>query len=133
MGASGVTLAGYTLTVKHASANDVIQIKELKPDKDVIGYIRRIKGGFDQTSYQQVIAALNAFKKGGHAIGVSAEDEATRQNEWVMGSADKYLFCGENVSFPHNYHEILFRHGNRQGEYDSNSDIRKFFVFLLFR
>jgi hypothetical protein len=93
--------------------------------ENVIGYIRRIKGGFDQTFYKQVIGASNVFKEGNQAIGVCTEDEATRQNEWIMESADKYLFCGENVSFPLCYHEILSRHGNRQGEYDSNLSIHQ--------
>lgn len=79
MGAAGVTLAGYTLAVKYSSANEVIQIKELKPNEDVIGYIRRIKGGFDQTFYKLVIGASNVFKEGDQAIGMGAEDEATRQ------------------------------------------------------
>jgi ethanolamine ammonia-lyase large subunit len=47
--------------------------------EDVIGYIRRIKGGFDQTFYKQVIGASNVFKEGDQAIGMGAEDEATRQ------------------------------------------------------
>jgi hypothetical protein len=42
--------------------------------EDVFAYNRRIKGGFDQTFYQQVIGASNAFKEGDQAIGVGAED-----------------------------------------------------------
>jgi hypothetical protein len=31
--------------VKQASDNEVIHIRELKPNYDIIGYIRKIKGG----------------------------------------------------------------------------------------
>ncbi|WAC09159.1 MAG: ethanolamine ammonia-lyase subunit EutB [Thermodesulfobacteriota bacterium] len=57
-----------------------VTIKDVKPGEDVFSYIAREKGGFDQTLYQQVIGAANAFKEGDVAIGVGADDEATRQN-----------------------------------------------------
>ena len=80
MGAAGVTLAGYTLAAKAASGGGVITLKDVKPGEDVFAYISRVKGGFDQTLYQQVIGAANDFKEGDQTIGVGAEDEATRQN-----------------------------------------------------
>ena len=57
-----------------------VSVKEVKSGEDVFAYITRVKGGFDQTLYQQVIGAANAFKEGDQAIGVGAEDEATRKN-----------------------------------------------------
>jgi ethanolamine ammonia-lyase large subunit len=57
-----------------------ITIKDVKPGEDVFGYITRVKGTFDQTLYQQVIGASNAFKEGDVAIAVGADNEATRQN-----------------------------------------------------
>ena len=80
MGAAGVTLAGYTLAAKAASGGGVITLKDVTPGEDVFAYIHRVKGDFDQTLYQQVIGAANAFKEGDRAIGVGAEDEATRKN-----------------------------------------------------
>jgi ethanolamine ammonia-lyase large subunit len=55
-------------------------IKDVLPGEDVFTYINRVKGGFDQTLYQQVIGAANAFKEGDETIGVGAGDDATRQN-----------------------------------------------------
>ena len=55
-------------------------IKEVLPGEDVFAYISRVKGDFDQTLYQQVIGASNAFKEGDETIGVGASDEKTRQN-----------------------------------------------------
>ena len=57
-----------------------IAIKDVKPGEDVFKYIERVKGSFDQTLYQQVIGAANAFKEGDLAIGVGADDNASREN-----------------------------------------------------
>ena len=61
-------------------ALETISIADVKPGEDVFAYITRVKGGFDQTLYQQVIGAANAFKEGDQTIGVGADDETTRQN-----------------------------------------------------
>ena len=52
-------------------------IQEVQPGEDVFAYIVRVKGKFDQTLYQQVIGAANAFKEGDLTIGVGAADEKT--------------------------------------------------------
>jgi ethanolamine ammonia-lyase large subunit len=57
-----------------------VAIKDVKPGEDVFKYIERVKGSFDQTLYQQVIGAGNAFKEGDQAIGVGADDNASREN-----------------------------------------------------
>jgi len=57
-----------------------ITINEVKPGEDVFAYITRVKRGFNQTLYQQVIGASNAFKEGDETIGVAADDESTRQH-----------------------------------------------------
>jgi ethanolamine ammonia-lyase large subunit len=80
MGAAGITLSGYALVAKTASSTELTAVKEIKRDEDIFAYIRRVKGSFDQTLYQQVIGAASAFKEGDQAIGVGADDEATRKN-----------------------------------------------------
>ncbi|MFH0814255.1 MAG: ethanolamine ammonia-lyase subunit EutB, partial [Pseudomonadota bacterium] len=57
-----------------------VTIKDVKPGEDVFQYVQRIKGKFDQTFYQQIIGAANAFKEGDEAIKVAADDEASREN-----------------------------------------------------
>jgi len=57
-----------------------VAIKDVKPGEDVFKYVERVKGSFDQTLYQQVIGAANAFKEGDLAIGVGADDNASREN-----------------------------------------------------
>jgi ethanolamine ammonia-lyase large subunit len=56
-----------------------VTIKEVTPGEDVFAYINEVNGSFDQTLYQQVIGASNAFKEGDVTIGVGADDETTRQ------------------------------------------------------
>ena len=80
MGVIGLALAGLSLADKKAAAAEPVAIGDLQLAEDVFAYIARVKGGFDQTLYQQVIGAANAFKEGDEAIGVGAKDEATRQN-----------------------------------------------------
>ena len=46
-----------------------VAIKDVKSGEDVFQYVERIKGEFDQTLYQQVIGASNAYKEGDEAIG----------------------------------------------------------------
>ena len=80
VGVTGLALAGVSLAAKKAAAAEPVAIGDLQLGEDVFAYIARVKGGFDQTLYQQVIGAANAFKEGDEAIGVGAKDEATRQN-----------------------------------------------------
>src|SRR5512139_385032 len=80
MGVTGLALAGLSLADKKAAAAEPVAIGDLQLGEDVFAYIARVKGGFDQTLYQQVIGAANAFKEGDETIGVGAKDEATRQN-----------------------------------------------------
>jgi ethanolamine ammonia-lyase large subunit len=71
-----IALAVFALST-YCSA---IAIKDVKPGEDVFKYIERVKGSFDQTMYQQIIGAGNAFKEGDQAIGVAADDNASREN-----------------------------------------------------
>jgi len=77
---AGATLAGYTVVARTASGAGTTAVKDVKPGEDVFAYVSRVKGGFDQLLYQQVIGAANDFKEGHLAIGVGAVDEATRKN-----------------------------------------------------
>lgn len=57
-----------------------VTIRNIQPGEDVFGYVQRTTGAFDQVLYQQVVGAANAFKEGDEAIGVAANDEASREN-----------------------------------------------------
>ncbi|MCA1491791.1 ethanolamine ammonia-lyase subunit EutB [Sinorhizobium alkalisoli] len=80
MAGAAATLASYGPIARSASGGRSIVIDDVKDGEDVFAYIGRMKGGFDQAAYQQVIGAANAFKEGDQAIGVGAQDEASRRN-----------------------------------------------------
>src|SRR6476646_9952133 len=79
VGSAGAALAGYKLAAK-AVGEATSAITEVRPGEDVIAYISRVRGGFDQILYQQVIGAANDFKEGDQTIRVGAADQATRDN-----------------------------------------------------
>ena len=80
VGAAGAALAGYRVLARAASGAGTIAVSEIISGEDVFAYIGRVKGGFDQTLYRQVIGAANDYKEGDEAIAVAAADEATRAN-----------------------------------------------------
>ena len=79
-GAASAALAGYRIAAEAATGGGTIAVTEVEPGEDVFAYIGRVKGGFDQTLYRQLIGAANDFKEGDQAIGGGRRDEATRSN-----------------------------------------------------
>ena len=61
VGAAGAALAGYRVVARAASHEGAIAVQEVELGEDVFAYVSRVKGGFDQTLYQQVIGAANDF------------------------------------------------------------------------
>jgi ethanolamine ammonia-lyase large subunit len=84
-------------------------IAEVKPGEDVFAYITRVKGGFDQTLYQQVIGAANAFKEGDLTIGVGAVNEKTRENARILLSNTKIKDLYEHPLLADNLQKLIWR------------------------
>jgi ethanolamine ammonia-lyase large subunit len=79
----GKLLAGVAIGVAMtflAGLAGAVTIGNVKPGEDVLQYVKRSKGGFDQTLYNQVIGAANAFKEADETLGVAADDELSREN-----------------------------------------------------
>jgi len=108
MSVAGVALAGLTLTANRAAA-EALKIQEMKKGEDVFAYIKRIKGKFDSTLYQQVIGAANDFKEGDLTIGVGAKDEATRKiaRELLANTKIKDLY--EHPLFVDNLQKLIYK------------------------
>ena len=132
MGLAGVALAGVTVASKAASAGEAIAIKEAKQGEDVFAYVTRVKGGFDQTLYQQVIGASNAFKEGDLTIGVGAVDEATRQNAQTLLSNTKIKDLYEHPLLVDDLQKLIWQ-STDQAQYDKVKDwtMGELKVFLL--
>ena len=108
MGVSGAALSGIALAGK-ASAGEVTTINDVKQGEDVFAYINRTKGGFDQTLYQQVIGAANAFKEGDQTIGVAAKDEATRQHARALLANTKIRDLNERSLFVDSLQKLIWQ------------------------
>ncbi|OEU75231.1 MAG: ethanolamine ammonia-lyase, partial [Desulfuromonadales bacterium C00003107] len=85
-----------------ATTVGAVTIRNIQPNEDVFSYVQGTKGNFDQVLYQQVIGAASAFKEGDEAIGVAADDEASRENarkllanSKIKDLLDKSLFVDE--------------------------------------
>lgn len=80
---AGIASAGVTACNRIARAaadGGTIAIRDVRQGEDVFTYLGRTRGGFELTAYRRVIGAANEFKEGDQAIGVGAEDAATREN-----------------------------------------------------
>ena len=109
VGAGGVTLAGYSLAAKRVSGTEIITVGKVKKGEGVFAYVSRVKGGFDQTFYQQVIGASNAFKEGDQTIGVGAKDEETRQNARALLANTTIKDLYEHPLFEDNLQKLLWQ------------------------
>ncbi len=107
-GAATITLAGYSLLGKLAIADEIVTIKDIKQGEDVFTYIRRVNGGFDQTLFQQVIGASNAFKEGDQTIGVGAKDEASWRNAQELLANTKIKDLYDHPLLVDNLQELIW-------------------------
>jgi ethanolamine ammonia-lyase large subunit len=57
-----------------------VYIPEVRDGEDVFAYMARVRGGFDQTLYSQILGAANEYKEGDEAVGVAAADAGSRAN-----------------------------------------------------
>ena len=120
MGVAGATFAGLTLTAKRAAA-EAITIQGVKKGEDVFAYLKRIKGKFDQTLYQQVIGAANDFKEGDLTIGVGAQDEATRKIARELLANTKIGDLYEHPLFVDDLQKLIWKTTD-QGQYEKVKD-----------
>ena len=98
-----------------------VTIDGLEQNEDIFAYIDRVKGRFDQTLYQQLIGAANAFKEGDLAIGVGARDDASRQNARTLLSNTKLEDLHEHPLLVDNLQKLIWQTTD-QTKYDKVRD-----------
>jgi ethanolamine ammonia-lyase large subunit len=101
---AAVVLALFCLST-YAGA---VTIQDTQKGEDVFSYVKRVKGGFDQTLYQQVIGAANPYKEGDEAIGVAASDDASRQNARALLTNTKIGDLHANPLFVDNQQKLIW-------------------------
>jgi ethanolamine ammonia-lyase large subunit len=98
-----------------------VAIKDVKPGESVFDYVNRIKGKFDQTLYQQVIGAANAYKEGDEAIGVAADDDVTRVHARMLLANTKIKDLHEHPLFEDNQQKLIWKTTD-MAQYDKVKD-----------
>ena len=86
-----------------------VSVKEIRPGEDVFAYVARVKGGFDQALYQQVIGAANPYKEGDEALGVAADDDITRVNARMLLANTKIEDLHEHPLFEDKLQKLIWR------------------------
>jgi len=85
-----------------------VTVSDAQSGEDVFSYVKRVKGGFDQTLYQQVIGAANPYKEGDEAIGVAASDDASRQNARALLANTKIGDLHDNPLFVDDQQRLIW-------------------------
>ncbi|MEY9559450.1 ethanolamine ammonia-lyase [Sinorhizobium fredii] len=120
-GTAATTLASYSQIARAAPAGGTLAIEEVKQGENVFAYVSRIKGGFDQTAYQQVIGAANEFKEGDQAIGVGAADETSRRSARTLLANTKIKDLHEHPLFVDDLQQLIWQTTDR-AQYEKVKD-----------
>ncbi len=120
-GTAAATIASYSNGAKSASQPDAFSIKEVKQSEDIFTYISRMKGSFEPTIYQQVIGAANEFKEGDQAIGVGADNDATRRNARILLTNTKLADLYARPLFQDDLQQLIWQTTD-QAQYEKVKD-----------
>jgi ethanolamine ammonia-lyase large subunit len=90
-----------------------VHIPEVRPGEDVFAYVQRLRGGFDETLYKQVLGAANAFKEGDALVGVAAADEQSRENARRLLEHTRLVDLGSHPLREDGLHALLLQAEDR--------------------
>lgn len=82
------SVSGYS--IDPSSESDTIPVpnrvavEEPEAGEDLIQYVHRQRGGWDESLFKQLLGAANEFKEGDAAIGVAAVDDQARQRARLL-------------------------------------------------
>lgn len=76
--AIGVATATHLAVGRSAMATVPTDMPQPQDGEDLIRYVHRVKDGWDQTLYRQLLGAANDFKEGDEIIGVAAASHQIR-------------------------------------------------------
>lgn len=113
--------ASHSHFARAAPSGRAVVIEAVEQDEDVFAYLSRTRGGFDQTAYQQVIGAANAFKEGDQAVGLGAQDEASRENARALLAKTRIRDLYEHPLFEDDLQRLIWQTTD-QAQYDELKD-----------
>jgi ethanolamine ammonia-lyase large subunit len=85
-----------------------VTIQNVQPGEDVFAYVNRVKGGFDQTLYQQIIGAANPYKEGDEAAGLAADDDTSRSRARELLANTKIGDLAAHPLFADNQQKLIW-------------------------
>lgn len=65
-------------------ADNKVCIAEIQSGEDIFGYIDRVKGAYDHEFYKAILGAANEYKEGDESLGISADNQTTRDNARLL-------------------------------------------------
>lgn len=80
----GISGLAAVLTDPTRAADEVVgatgvHVEPPRAGEDLIAYVHRVRGAWDEGLYQQLLGAANEFKEGDAIVGVAAADETARE------------------------------------------------------
>lgn len=112
-GTAAATLTAYSHAARAAPGPSNLVIDDVKQDEDVFAYISRIKGGFDETTYRQVLGCANAFKEGDQTIAVAAENDTSRTNARALLARTKIADLDQHPLFEDDLQRLIWQTNDR--------------------
>ncbi len=129
-----VFLQVFLLIFSLSALSEAVTIEQINSGEDLFAYISRIKGGFDQTLYQQVMGAANTFKEGDATIKVAADSDTTRVYARMLLANTKLGDIHEHPLFVDGLQKMIAQTIN-QAQYEKvkNMTLGELKIFLLTR
>lgn len=130
----GILALFFLMLFSLPAMGGAVTIEGVKTGEDVFAYVSRIKGKFDQTLYQQVMGAANAFKEGDATIKVAADNETTRVYARMLLNNTKIGDIHEHPLFVDELQKIIWQSVDKaQYEKVKGMTLGELKIFLLTR
>ena len=112
LGLAGGTLARFAISSTEVAA--AMPITTAVPGENVIDYILRVRGKWDESLYRQLLGAANEFKEGDAIIGVAAVDDAARRQARDLLSSTRISQIDQHPPFRDELFQLLTSSLNRE-------------------
>jgi ethanolamine ammonia-lyase large subunit len=104
-GLAGVSFAGTGPLSRMASM--AFASETANPGEDLIAYVHRVRGQWDDSLYRQLLGAANEFKEGDELIGVAAASQEARTQARALLSATRLAQIDQHPPFRDALFELI--------------------------
>lgn len=107
-------------------------IPEIQPGEDVFAYVQRIKGAYDHEFYKAVIGSANEYKEGDDTLGISADNQTTRDNaRTLLGNTKMGALADKPMASDKVYDAVLAATDTAVLDANRNMTMAELKTFLL--